>query len=451
MSYSLWDSSAEDFGNSRIVSVFAKQFNLSNDDIFPSRGALNLASLGNLVHIPGFDHLKQKPFRHFANPAFSPESPVWDTIRSRDVLLSLPYQSFDPVIRFFQEAASDPMVLSIKATLYRTSGNSPVIHALKQAALNGKHVTAVVELKARFDEERNISWSKELERAGVIVVYGLAHLKVHAKICQVIRRESAGLVQYLHFSTGNYNEKTARLYSDLSFFTCREDFGSDAAVFFNMLSGYSALLPMHTLIMAPRQLKQRLIELIDREAKRASQGSPGKIMAKMNSLMDKDVIAALYRASTAGVKISLNVRGICTLIPELPGFSENIRVISIVDHFLEHARILYFNNGGAEEFFISSADWMPRNLERRVELLVPVPDEGVREELRDILDACFKDNTQAWILERDGNWKRRTPLPGEKAFRVQEYLQKQAEKAAKQQWKTPQEFIVRRSPPGTGG
>ena len=445
MIYSLWDTSTENENSSKIINAITGHLDLSAEDLFSSSGPLNLATLGSLVKTQGFENLKRKFPKPFAHPAFHPETSVWETIRAGDVLLTLPYQSFDPVIRFFEEAASDPEVISIKTTLYRTSGRSPIIEALKQAALNGKHVTALVELKARFDEERNISWAKELEKAGVIVVYGLAKLKVHAKICQVIRRETAGLVQYLHFSTGNYNDKTARAYSDLCLFSCREDLGRDAALFFNMLSGYSALLPMHTLVMAPRQLKQRLIELIDREAKRAKEGSTGRIVAKINTLADDDVAAALYRASQAGVKISLNVRGICTLAPGRKGLSENIQVISIIDQFLEHSRILYFNNGGAEEFFISSADWMPRNLERRVELLIPVLDEGIREELKNILGAYFKDNTQSWILKASGTWEKQKKKQNEAAFRVQEYLQKLAEKAAEQHWKTPQDFIVRRT------
>ncbi|MDR2210246.1 MAG: polyphosphate kinase 1 [Spirochaetaceae bacterium] len=437
-------------GSRIITETLARRLGLGTRDLFSVEGPLNLSSLGTLGLVPGFDQLKCKPHKPCPHPAFSGDTSVWEVIRKGDVLLTLPYQSFDPVIRFFQEAAADPLVISIKATLYRTSGNSPVVWALEQAALQGKHVTAVVELKARFDEERNISWANRLEKAGVIVIYGLARLKVHAKISQVIRREADGLIRYIHLSTGNYNDKTARFYSDLSLFTCREDFGSDATFFFNMLSGYSVLDSMRRLVMAPRRLKQRFIELIDREAKRASQGSPGRIIAKMNALVDDDVAAALYRASQAGVKINLNIRGICTLVPGAPGLSENIRVISIVDRFLEHSRIFYFNNGGAEEFYISSADWMPRNLERRVELLIPMLDGGVQEELRRILDAYFTDNTQAWVLKEDGGWNRRNPQGDEKPFRAQEHLQKLAEKAAEQPWKTKQAFIIRRSlPPGT--
>ncbi|MDR2072800.1 MAG: polyphosphate kinase 1 [Spirochaetaceae bacterium] len=437
-------------GSRIITTTLARRLGLEDRDLFSVEGPLNLGSLGSLSLTPGFDKLKCKPHKPCPHPAFSGDVSVWEVIRKGDVLLTLPYQSFDPVVRFFQEAASDSLVISIKATLYRTSGNSPVVRALEQAALQGKHVTAVVELKARFDEEQNISWANRLEKAGVIVIYGLARLKIHAKISQVIRREIDGLVRYIHLSTGNYNDKTARFYSDLSLFTCREDFGNDATFFFNMLSGYSVLDSMRRLVMAPRRLKQRFIELIDRETKRASQGSPGRIIAKMNALVDDDVAAALYRASQGGVKINLNVRGICTLVPGVPGLSETIRVISIVDRFLEHSRIFYFNNGGAEEFYISSADWMPRNLERRVELLIPILDGEVQEELRIILDAYFTDNTQAWVLGENGAWTRRSPQGDEKPFRAQEYLQNRAEKAAEQPWKARQDFIIRRSlPPGT--
>ncbi|MDR1308051.1 MAG: polyphosphate kinase 1 [Treponema sp.] len=432
-------------GSDTIAGIIARRHALDAEDTFPAEGPLNLSTLESLTQVQGFDQLKLKSPKPCPHPAFPPGVPVWDAVREGDILLALPYQSFDPVIRFFKEAAEDPRVISIKTTLYRTSGNSPVVRALEQAALQGKHVTAVVELKARFDEERNISWANRLEKAGVIVIYGLARLKVHAKICQIIRRESEGLVRYIHLSTGNYNDRTARLYSDLSLFTCREDFGNDATVFFNTLSGYSVPGSMRQLVTAPRHLKQRFIELIDREAKRSRQGSPGRIAAKMNALVDPDVAGALYRASGAGVKITLNVRGICTLMPGVPGLSENIRVVSVVDHFLEHSRIFYFNNGGAEEFFISSADWMPRNLERRVELLVPVQDEKVQEQLRTILETYFLDTAQAWDLQPGGSWERLKAPQGKKPFAAQEYLRELAERAAEKPRKTRQEFIIRRN------
>jgi polyphosphate kinase len=363
-------------------------------------------------------------------------------------MIHLPYQSFDPVLRFFREAAADPQVISIKTTLYRTSGDSPIVRALEEAARKGKHVTAVVEIKARFDEELNISWANRLERAGVIVVYGLARLKVHAKICLVIRREPDGIKRYVHLSTGNYNEKTAKLYEDIGLFTAREDISFDAGLLFNMITGYSVIHSMRKLVIAPTALKRRLIELIDREATRSSPENPGRIMAKMNALADTGVIAALYRASQAGVRIQLNIRGICMLVPGVPGLSDNIRVVGVVDQYLEHSRIYYFANAGAEEVYLSSADWMPRNLERRVELMFPVLQEDIRDQVRNILDAYFRDNRQSWDLDREGRWTRRKAAPGDEPFAVQDHLLAQAARAGEDPWAPKQEFVVRRSPPG---
>jgi polyphosphate kinase len=361
-------------------------------------------------------------------------------------MLHLPYQSFDPVVRFFQTAASDPQVLSIKTALYRTSGNSPIINALERAALSGKQVTAMVELKARFDEERNISWANRLEKAGVIVIYGLARLKVHAKVSMVIRREQDRIKRYVHLSTGNYNDKTAKLYEDIGIFTAREDIAFDVGSLFNMITGYSAIQSMAKLAIAPTSLKRRLLELIDQEIRRSNQEYPGKIMAKMNALADIDIINALYRASQAGVQILLNVRGICMLVPGVPELSEHIRVVSIIDHYLEHSRIFYFANGGAEELFLSSADWMPRNLERRVELMFPVLQEDLKEQVFAILEAYFQDNCQARLLSKFGVWTRLKPSPGEEAFRVQSRLLDRARENADPSWTVRDEFIVRRRP-----
>ncbi|MDR2050116.1 MAG: polyphosphate kinase 1 [Treponema sp.] len=429
-------------GGPRLKERIARRLDLKEADLYAVDGPLNLGTLWSLIRIQGFDRLKAARKNHYPHPAFPADRSVWDCIKGGDILLALPYHSFDPVVRFFREAAEDPQVVSIKTALYRTSGDSPVIQALEKAALNGKHVTAVVELKARFDEERNISWAVRLEKAGVIVIYGLAQLKVHAKISQVIRREPGGLARYIHLATGNYNDKTARQYSDLSLFTANEDFGNDATIFFNTLSGYSALHTMNKLVMAPWFLKQKILELIDRETRRAEKGAPGKILAKMNALVDADVVNALYKASQAGVKVRLNVRGICTLVPGLKDLSENITVTSIVDHYLEHSRIFCFNNGGAEEFYISSADWMPRNLERRVELLVPILDPAIKEEVRNILDCYFRDTSRAWILAPDGSWKR---PKAEKPFEAQAWLLAMAAKRAEQPWKTRKELVVRRS------
>jgi polyphosphate kinase len=322
------------------------------------------------------------------------------------------------------------------------------VRALEQAALNGKQVTALVELKARFDEERNISWANRLEKAGVIVVYGLSRLKVHAKVTLVLRREHERIKRYVHLSTGNYNDKTAKAYEDICLFTCREDIAYDAGLLFNMLTGYSDVQTMQRLVMAPTGLKRRLVELIDREARRSGQISSGKIMAKLNSLTDTDIINALYRASQAGVKILLCVRGICTLVPGVPGYSENIRVISVIDHYLEHSRIYYFANGGAEELYLSSADCMPRNLDRRVELMFPVQDEKIRAEISSFLNAYFSDNCQARELAADGSWTRLSPPAGEKPFRVQKNMLTRAARVSGNPGPVKPEFTIRRSPQG---
>jgi len=357
-------------GSAKIRDCLAQKLSLAESDLFELKGPLNLEKVYDLIR--GYDHLREKPWKIFSHPAFSEDQSLWDRISQGDILLHLPYQSFDPVVRFFQDAAADPAVAAIKTALYRTSGDSPIIRALEQASLAGKHVTAVVELKARFDEGRNISWANRLEKAGVIVVYGLARLKIHAKITLVMRREYNRIKRYVHLSTGNYNDKTAKLYEDISLFTAREDIAFDAGLLFNMITGYSSVQAMNRLVIAPTALKRKLLELITREINRSSMEAPGRIMAKMNALADPEIINALYRASQAGVKVLLNVRGICTLVPGIKGLSENIRVVSIIDHYLEHSRIYYFSNGGAEELYLASADLMTRNLDRRVELMFPV-------------------------------------------------------------------------------
>jgi polyphosphate kinase len=380
-------------------------------------------------------------------PAFDEEKSIWDRISEGDVMLHLPYQSFDSVTRFFQEAAADSQVIAIKTTLYRTSGNSPIVRALEQASLSGKQVTAMVELKARFDEERNISWANRLEKAGVIVVYGLSKLKVHAKIAMVVRRENDRVKRYVHVSTGNYNDKTAKIYEDIGVFTCREDIAYDAGLLFNMITGYSSLQHTRKLVIAPTLLKRRLLELIDRETRRSTEEYPGKIMVKINALVDTDIIDALYRASQAGVKVLLCVRGICTLVPGKLKLSENIQVTGIIDHYLEHSRIYYFSNGGADELYISSADLMPRNLERRVELMFPVEEDSIKKELLEELSGYFRDNTQAHALNADGTWKRIVPVKEEALFRIQKELHSRASRAAGSVMSAKQEFVVRRRLP----
>jgi polyphosphate kinase len=432
-------------GGGRLRDELARRLSLEEEDLYSIEGPLNLGGLYDLVNIQGFDHLREKGRPIYPSPAFSDDETLWDRISRGDVMIHLPYHSFDPVVRFFQEAAADPQVISIKTALYRTSGNSPVIRALEEAAMNGKQVTALVELKARFDEERNISWANRLEKAGVIVVYGLARLKVHAKITMVIRRENDRIKRYLHLSTGNYNDRTARAYEDIGLFSCREDIAFDGGILFNMLTGYSAIQPMRKLVIAPAGLKRRLLELIGREISRSKAETPGRIMAKLNSLADGEIIDALYRASRAGVKILLCVRGICTLIPGAAGLSENIKVQSVIDRYLEHSRILYFANGGAEELYLSSADWMPRNLDRRVELMFPVLQDDIRARLRDTLEAYFRDNTQARLLNSAGDWQLQSPAPGESPFRVQEYLLSGAKAESPEAARS--EFVVRRPPP----
>jgi polyphosphate kinase len=322
------------------------------------------------------------------------------------------------------------------------------VRALEQAALSGKHVTALVELKARFDEGRNISWANRLEKAGVIVVYGLSKLKVHAKITLVLRREYDRIKRYVHISTGNYNNQTAKLYEDICLFTCRDEIAYDANLFFNMITGYSLKQGMRRLAIAPYDLRHKLLDLIEREARRSDHQYSGKIMMKCNSLTDTDIINALYRASRAGVKIFLCVRGICAIVPGVPGLSENIHVISVIDYYLEHSRMYYFANGGTDELYLSSADLMQRNLERRIEILFPVPDEKLRLELVGILNAYFQDNCQARVLGPDGVWKRRSPSERETPFRIQKHLLSRAAREADIPGPIKQEFTVRRSAPG---
>ncbi|MDR1178431.1 MAG: polyphosphate kinase 1 [Spirochaetaceae bacterium] len=422
-------------------------FALDPGDIYEIKEFLELDTASLLaLDNAGIPGLKEKTWRHYWTSSFPEEEALWDRIRAGDVLLHLPYHSFDPVLRFFQDAADDPDVVSIKTTLYRTGGDSPVVKALERAALNGKQVTAVVELKARFDEERNIAWAQRLEKAGGIVIYGLSHLKIHAKAALILRREKTGITRYVYLSTGNFNDRSAALYGDLGLFTAQEEIAYDAGLFFNMVTGYSLISGTAKLMIAPLAMKHRLLGLIERETGRSTRETPGLIMAKMNSLADADVIKALYRASQAGVSVRLNVRGICMLVPGVKGLSENIEVVSIIDRYLEHSRIFYFSGGGRSEVYLSSADWMTRNLERRVELMFPVLQEDIKKEVVSILAAYFRDNCQASILCGDGTWKR---VEQGKAgpFRVQEYFSRMVKESSDKLWAPRQEFIVRRTPP----
>ncbi len=374
-------------------------------DVYPVEGMLDATALMELATRPGFDALKY--------PDWPPQSPIdlpdgedlWTAIQERDRLLMHPYESFDPVVRLVEQAADDPTVLAIKQTLYRTSGDSPIVGALVRAAEAGKQVTVLVELKARFDEARNVRWAQRLEQAGCFVIYGIAGYKTHAKLLLIVRREAHRIRRYLHLSTGNYNDKTARLYSDTGLMTAEADLTADAAAFFNLLTGYSQPVGWNRLSIAPTGLRQRLLELIEREIRASAPDRPGLILAKINSLEDPLLIRALYRASQAGVRIRLNVRGICCLRPGVPGVSETIEVTSIIDRFLEHSRIFYFRNGGHEELYLSSADWMVRNVEKRLEVLFPVSEPALRQRLVGVLETCLADNVKARRLRPDGTYE----------------------------------------------
>ncbi|MEK7949390.1 polyphosphate kinase 1 [Luteolibacter soli] len=394
-------------------------------------GPLALSGFMDLAFTPGFDNLRDEDWPSQPSPDIEPGDSIFDAVGRRDVLLHHPYESFEPVMRFIEEAADDPQVVSIKQVLYRTAKQSRIIDALIRAAENGKAVTVLVELKARFDEARNLLRAEELQRAGAQIVYGVKGLKTHAKICLVVRREDGRLRRYVHLGTGNYNESTARLYTDISLLTCRPEYGADASLFFNAVTGRSKLLRFQRLVPAPTAMKPRLLDLIASEAERARQGEPARIYAKVNSLQDPDIIAALYQASKAGVEINLNVRGICCLKTGDARHSKHIRVVSVIDRYLEHARIFYFHHGGDPEIFIASADWMGRNLDRRVELMVPIEDSRARRRLLRILESFFQDNTQASKILPDGSSERLKPAAGEKKFRAQEHFFKEARRSAK--------------------
>lgn len=390
----------------RLLKILKRELSISSADIFEIAGPLDLTFLMKMYGMKGFNHLKAVPYIPQQVPRLMNEDDIFTNIRGGDILLHHPYETFDPVVNFVKTAASDPEVLAIKQTLYRVSGNSPIIAALAEAADNGKQVSVLVELKARFDEENNINWAKKLEKSGCHVIYGLVGLKTHSKITLVVRREEDGIRRYVHLGTGNYNDSTAKLYTDLGLMTCNPQIGEDATAVFNMLSGYSEPLHWNKLVMAPIWLRARFLRLIRRETKNAENGKTAHIMAKMNSLCDKEIIAALYEASCAGVKIELIVRGICSLKAGVPGLSETITVHSIVGNFLEHARIFYFENDNSPELYMGSADWMPRNLDRRVEIMFPVEDEMLQEQIIHLLKVQFQDNVKAHILKADGTYEK---------------------------------------------
>ena len=390
----------------RLLKILKRELNISSADIFEIAGPLDLTFLMKMYGLGGFEHLKAVPYIPQQVPRLMNEEDIFTNIRGGDILLHHPYETFDPVVDFVKTAAKDPEVLAIKQTLYRVSGNSPIIAALAEAADNGKQVSVLVELKARFDEENNINWAKKLEKAGCHVIYGLVGLKTHSKITLVVRREEDGIRRYVHLGTGNYNDSTAKLYTDFGLMTCNPQIGEDATAVFNMLSGYSEPLHWNKLVLAPIWLRARFLRLIRREARNAENGKTAHIMAKMNSLCDKEIIAALYEASCAGVKIQLIVRGICSLKAGIPGLSEHITVHSIVGNFLEHARIFYFENDNSPELYMGSADWMPRNLDRRVEIMFPVEDETLVEQILHVLKVQFQDNVKAHILQPSGTYEK---------------------------------------------
>lgn len=394
----------EEKADKRLLRILKKELQITGSEIYEINGPLDLTVLMKMYGLPGFDELKEPGYTPQPVRALMNDEDIFTNIRNGDILLCHPFESFTPVVNFIKKAAKDPDVLAIKQTLYRVSGNSPIIAALAEAADNGKQVSVLVELKARFDEENNILWAKMLEKAGCHVIYGLLGLKTHSKITLIVRKEEEGIRRYVHLGTGNYNDSTAKLYTDCGLFTCDQQIGEDATAVFNMLSGYSEPLGWNKLSLAPLWLRGKFLRLIQREAKNAVKGKPSGIVAKMNTLCDMEIIANLYEASCAGVKIDLIIRGACCLKAGIPGLSENITVRSIVGNFLEHSRIFLFKNGGAPKIFMGSADWMPRNLDRRVEILFPVEDEKLLDRLIHYLEVQLEDNVKAHFLQPDGTY-----------------------------------------------
>lgn len=411
-----------------LVKYLTEKLELTTDDVYKVEQIINPNDLMELRSVDDADKMSFEKWEHFYPADLPQNEPYWDTLKIRDKILHVPYESYDPVVKFISDAADDDNVLAIKMTLYRTGRDSPIIDSLERAAQRGKQVTVLVELKARFDEERNIAWANELEQAGVTVIYGLKNLKVHAKILMVIRRESDTIRRYVHLATGNYNPKTAKLYSDISLFTSNPLIANDATLFFNLVTGYSTIQKMNCLGMAPVTIKSRILNMIQREIERSTPEQPGLIIAKMNSLTHKEVISALYKASQAGVKILLNIRGICMLVPGVSGLSENIRVVSIVDRYLEHSRIFYFQNAGNPELYCSSADWMSRNLDRRIELMFPILEKKAFNDVKSILESYFADNTNAMELMQNGSWTPVLCKSKEQKYQAQAELYKKYKK-----------------------
>ena len=429
----------EDGIDKRLLKILKKAMNVGEASIYRINGPLDLTFLMKVNGLDGYDHLKYPKYEPQLSKDIHPDEDLFTEIRGKDILLFHPFQSFDTVVDFVRQAAKDPDVLAIKQTLYRVSGNSPIIASLAEAAENGKQVTVLVELKARFDEENNIIWAKKLEKAGCHVIYGLVGLKTHSKITLVVRQEEDGIRRYVHLGTGNYNDSTAKMYTDMGLLTCAKPIGEDATAVFNMLSGYSEPLAWNKLSLAPLWLRDRFAELIHQEEINAREGRPAHIIAKMNSLCDKGIIMALYKASAAGVKIELIIRGICCLKTGIPGISENITVKSIVGNFLEHSRIFYFYNNGWENVFMGSADWMPRNLDRRVEIMFPVEDETCKKEVMHILDIQLQDNVKAHYLQPDDTYQK-PDKRGKTLVSSQDYFCREAIEASAEDKKKDEEL-----------
>ena len=418
----------------RLLKKLRQELKIKEEDIFKINGPLDLTFLMKLSGLEGYDKLRTPKYTPQPAKWLNGEDHLFDQIRDHDVLLHHPYETFDPVVDFVKQASKDTNVLAIKQTLYRVSSHSPIIASLAAAAENGKQVTVLVELKARFDEENNIIWARKLEQAGCHVIYGLVGLKTHSKITLVVRKEEDGIRRYVHLGTGNYNDSTAKLYTDMGLLTCRKAIGEDATAVFNMLSGYSEPAFWNKLAIAPIRLRDRFTQLINREKEFAKKGKKAFIRAKMNSLCDAGIISSLYEAAAAGVKIELVVRGICCLKTGMPGISENITVRSIVGDFLEHSRIFHFYNNGFEEVYMGSADWMPRNLDKRVEILFPVEDDALKAEVIHILDIQLADNEKARILQKNGTY-RRAAKGGHAKLNSQKYFCEEAKRAQKERKK----------------
>ena len=434
--------------NRNLSKILKDLVGATSSQVYPTSLPLGFGDFIEMTSLKGFEHLQTEPWTPMLPRDWSPGDNIFKNLSKADMLLHHPYDSFDPVLEFIEQAAKDPKVLAIKQTLYRTAKNSRVISSLIRAAENGKQVTVVVELKARFDEARNLERAEELERAGVQIIYGVKGLKTHSKLTLVVRNEGDELKRYVHFGTGNYNEITAGLYTDISYMTCRRKYGYEAASFFNALTGGSKLGSMKNLTIAPFHMRERLMELIEAEINNVEKGKEARIDIKVNSLQDSSFITALYRASYAGVKIRLNVRGVCCLQPDLKKISKNIKVTSIVDRYLEHSRIYSFHNDGKPKVFISSADLMERSFDRRVELAVEVKDAESKEKVQEILKYSLKDNVQSYLLESDGTYIRRKPSKGSKKLRAQSYFHRSTVKNAGKMVNLSEEVFLPHKPKG---